>query len=350
MAGLKSRYVVFTGPEMVEVREEAVPDPGPGQVLCRAEKSLISIGTETHCLRGVFDPGTNWSEWVQYPFRPGYSMVGRVVKVGSGVGGFAEGDRLATSATHQDYFTVIAGGGSSTGQPYGVVHLPAGLDAEDGTWMPLACTAQLGVRRAEMALGESVGVVGLGMLGQLVVQYLVLMGARRIVAIDTIPGRLDQARAHGATHVLALSAAGARGEVERITEGRMLDVVFDITGHPAALAPCTRLLRKLGRAVLLGDTPTPSRQGMGPRVLADSLSILAIHALMRPEVPSEFNPWTAEEMTALFFDYLQQGRMRVADLVTHRHDPADAPSVYAGLLRDRSKAIGVLFDWTKGSQ
>src|SRR4029453_5331014 len=130
MAGLKSRYVVFTAPETVEVREEAVPDPGPGQVLCRAEKSLISIGTETHCLRGVFDPGTNWSEWVQYPFRPGYSMVGRVMKVGSGVSGFAEGDRLATSATHQDYFTVTAGGGSSTSQPYGVVHLPEGLAAE----------------------------------------------------------------------------------------------------------------------------------------------------------------------------------------------------------------------------
>ena len=92
------------------------------------------------------------------------------------------GPRLATSATHQDYFTVTASGGASTGQPYGVVHLPAGLDPEDGTWMPLACTAQLGVRRAEMALGESVGVVGVGMLGQLVVQYLVLMGARRIVA------------------------------------------------------------------------------------------------------------------------------------------------------------------------
>jgi threonine dehydrogenase-like Zn-dependent dehydrogenase len=51
-------------------------------------------------------------------------------------------------------------------------------------------------------------------------------------------------------------------------------------------------------------------------------------------------------MTALFFDYLRQGRMRVADLVTHRHSPTEAPVVYAGLLRDRSSAIGVVFDWT----
>lgn len=343
---MKSLHVVFAGPEKVEVREETVSDPGEGEVLCRAERSLVSIGTETHCLRGVFDPGTNWADWVKYPFRPGYSMVGRVVKVGPGAAGFAEGDRVATSVPHQQLFKVAAVSGTSTGQPFGVVPCPEDVSAEDGTWMPLACTTQLGVRRAGLALGESVGVVGLGMLGQLVVQYLVLAGARRVVAIDTVKGRLEVARAHGATHVLACSAEDARAPVEEITGGRMLDVVFDVTGHPAVLAPATRLLRRLGRVVLLGDTTTPSRQHLGPRVLADSLSILAIHALMRPDVASEFNPWTAEEMTALFFDYLRQGRMRVADLVTHRRSPTEAPAVYAGLLRDRSSAIGVVFDWT----
>jgi 2-desacetyl-2-hydroxyethyl bacteriochlorophyllide A dehydrogenase len=341
-----SRYVVFTAPEKVEVREETLGDPGPGEVLCRAEKSLISIGTETHCLRGVFDPGTNWAEWVQYPFRPGYSMVGKVVKVGPGVATLAEGDRVATSATHQEYFRLTAGGGTSTGQPFGVCVLPDDVSAEDGTWMPLACTTQLGVRRAALALGESVGVVGLGMLGQLVVQYLALSGARRVVAIDTVESRLGLARDHGATHVLACSARDARERVEEITGGRMLDVVFDVTGHPAVLAPATRLLRRLGRVVLLGDTTTPSQQHLGPRVLADSLSIHAIHALMRPDVATEWNPWTAEEMAALFFDYVRRGRMRVADLVTHRHRPEEAPAVYARLLRDRSSAIGVVFDWT----
>jgi len=346
---MKSRYVVFTGPEKVEVREEPVKDPGPGEVLCQAEKSLISIGTETHCLRGVFDPGTNWADWVQYPFRPGYSMVGRVIGVGPGVSGLEEGDRIATSASHQQYFTVTAGAGTSTGSPFGVLTLPAEVSSEDGTWMPLACTTQLGIRRAALALGESVGVVGLGMLGQLVVQYLWLSGAKRVVAIDTVRGRLDAARAHGATDTLECTAEDAYDHVAERTGGRMLDVVFDVTGHPAVLSPATRLLRRLGRVVLLGDTTTPSKQHLGPRVLADSLSIHAIHALMRPDSPTEWNPWTAGEMATLFFDYLRQGRMRVGDLVTHRHRPEEAPAVYAGLLRDRSSAIGVVFDWTTGA-
>ena len=47
----------------------------------------------------------------------------------------------------------------------------------------------------------------------------------------------------------------------------MADVVFDITGHPAVLAPASLLLRKLGRLVLLGDSPTPSLQNLGPRIV-----------------------------------------------------------------------------------
>ena len=333
---MKSLYVVFPEKGKVEVREESVAPPGPGEVLCAAEKSLISIGTETYCLQGVFDPGTNWGKWVQYPFRPGYSMAARVVAVGQDVVGLREGDRVGVWTTHQQFFKI---------QPQEAHLLPEGISDEDATWLSLACTTQLGVRRAELRLGETVGVVGLGMLGQLVVQYLVLSGARKIVAIDLVRSRLDVARAHGATHTLALDVQSARPEIEKITDGRMLDVVLDVTGHPAVLAPSIQLVRKLGRVVLLGDTPTPSQQCLGPGVVSDSIAILGIHGTMTPAQASPFNPWTRHEITALFFDYLIQGRMQVSDLVTHRYSPLDAPQVYAGLLRDRSAKIGVIFDW-----
>jgi len=334
---MKSLYVVFPEPNKIEVREETLTPPAAGEVLCTAEKSLISIGTESYCLRGIFDPGTNWAAWVNYPFRPGYSMAARVVAVGKGVTGLQEGDRVAGWIEHQQFFKA---------PPRQLHPIPAGVSAEEATWSVLACTTQLGVRRAQLQLGETVGVIGLGMLGQLVTQYLAVAGARKIIAIDPAQSRLDAAKVHGATHTLALDVASARPEIEKITGGRMLDVVFDITGHPPVLVPAIQLLRRLGRVVLLGDTPTPTQQYLGPGVVSNSIAILGIHATARPDEASDFNPWSAQEMAALFFDYLLQGRMRVSDLVTHRYSPLDAPQVYDNLRRDRSAAIGVIFDWS----
>ena len=51
-------------------------------------------------------------------------------------------------------------------------------------------------------------------------------------------------------------------------------------------------------------------------------------------------------MTELFFAYVARGQMRVEDLISHRYDPHNAADAYAMLTRDRSHAMGVLFDWT----
>jgi threonine dehydrogenase-like Zn-dependent dehydrogenase len=108
-----------------------------------------------------------------------------------------------------------------------------------------------------MKLVESVGVVGVGIVGQLVVQYLKASGARRIVVIDTMQKRLEIAKAHGATHILDMNVKDAVEAVSEITGGKILDAVIDVTGSSYVLGPATRLLRKFGRAILLGDTTTP---------------------------------------------------------------------------------------------
>ena len=169
------------------------------------------------------------------------------------------------------------------------------------------------MRRAALELGETVGVVGAGMVGQLVVQYLALFGARRIIIIDPHQGRLDRARAHGATDTVALDVREAREEIASLTGGKMLDVVFDVTGNPAVLAPAIQLVRRLGRVILLGDTPNPTQQFLGPGVVSNSIAILGMHGTMSPPQATEFSPWSHYEMTALFFDYIMQGRMCVAE-------------------------------------
>jgi len=334
---MDSHYIVFPTPNQVEVCQEEVGPPGPGQVLCAATKSLISAGTELNCLRGHFDPGTNWADMMRYPFRPGYSMIARVIEAGPGVTSLKAGDRITSRTPHSQFFALAAAD---------AYRIPDGPTDEVATWARLAGTTQLGARRAGLQFGESVAVIGLGILGQLVVQYMALAGARRVIAVDLNPQRLALARAHGATHAVATDAASARDAVAEITAGRMLDVVFDVTGHPAVLSAAMGLLHRFGRLVLLGDTPTPTQQVLGPGVVSNSLAILGIHGTAHPDAWSELAPWSRPEMLDLFFDYLAQGRMRVADLVTHRYAPPDAPAAYDMLLRDPASALGVILDWT----
>jgi 2-desacetyl-2-hydroxyethyl bacteriochlorophyllide A dehydrogenase len=346
---MKSKYIVFPDKRQVDVQEEEITPPAEGEILCQAEKSLISIGTELHCLNGEADPGTNWYDWIKFPFRPGYSMVGRVIAVGKGVEGVKEGDRIASYDVHQQYYKIQLHDVQKRydiPEGIGIYLLPDSVSSEDGTWRSLAVTTQNSLRRAQFQFGETVGVVGLGVLGQLVTQYLAAAGARKIIVIDPMASRLELARKHGATHTLQIDVRDAVEPVREITEDWMLDVVFDVTGHPAVLAPCVQLVRRFGRLVLLGDTPTPTKQYLGPGVVFKSIAILGIHGYAVPERTTEFTPWTVKEMSSVFFDYLARGKMNVADLVTHRYSPLQAPDVYMSLLQDRSSAAGVIFDWT----
>jgi 2-desacetyl-2-hydroxyethyl bacteriochlorophyllide A dehydrogenase len=334
---MRSLDIVFPQARAVALVETDVAEPARGEVRCRALASLVSTGTESFCLAGTFDPDTFWEEWVEYPFAPGYSMTSRVVDVGPGVEGIRVGDRVATSTPHSSVFVVPAAE---------CIPVPDDVTDEQACWTSLACTTQLGVRRAGLELGETAAVVGMGVLGQLVVQYLRLSGARRIIAVDTVGSRLAAAMAGGATHAVEADAAAARDIVFGLTGGAMADVAFDITGHPAVLAPTTRLVRQLGRVVLLGDTPTPSRQQLGPRIVADSVSVMGVHASSAPEVATLRDPWTLAAMAGLFFELVASGRMDVDSLATHRFTPDRAVDVYEALRLDRSGYLGVFLDWS----
>ncbi|MGC8668763.1 MAG: zinc-dependent alcohol dehydrogenase [Chthonomonadales bacterium] len=329
--------IVFTGRNQVEVIREPTPEPGPGEVLLEARCTLISTGTEGIILSRLYDPGTHWDRWVRYPFHPGYSFVGRVVAVGSEVKGFHPGDRVAARANHRQ-FTVISA--------ESLYPVPAGIADEDAAWFGLANIVQIAVRRAEHSLGDAVVVVGLGLLGQLVVQYARLMGARMVVAVDTADLRLEMARRHGATHTLPMDAASAVDEVHRLTGGGG-DVVYDVTGHADVFPHCLRMARRLGKVVLLGDTGSPAKQCLTPDVVTRGLRIIGSHDSNAPQTGADPTVWDHHRMADLFFDYVQRGDMRVSDLVTHRYAPHEAPEAYAMLRERRSEALGVIFDWTR---
>lgn len=335
---MKSLNVVFTAKDKVEVLQEPVPELKSGQVLVQTQRSLISTGTECICLQSNFAPGTHWHSWVKYPFNPGYSNAGRVVQVAEDVTHLQPGDRVATRAYHHQY--VVADAARA-------VKVPDEVSDEDATWFGLANIVQIGVRRAEHELGDAVVIIGLGLLGQLAVQYTRLSGAREVIAIDTAPARLEMARAHGATQTLEMSVADAGEAITQLTDDRLADVVYDITGHAAVFSSALQLARRFGKLLLLGDAGNPGEQRLTSDVITRGVRIIGAHDVHPPAVATDHTWWTHGNMTKLFFNYLQRDQMRVQDLVTHHYAPEEAPQAYKMLTTDRSAAMGVIFDWSQ---
>lgn len=336
---MQSQNIVFTGKNQVEVYDELVPELGPDEILLQATRSLISTGTEGICLGRLFDPGTHWDRWVKYPFYAGYSLVGRVAAIGKHVRHIHEGERIAIRQSHSQYKVVPAK------EP--LYRIPDAVSDEDATWFHLATIVQNGVRRAQHQLGDTVVVIGLGLLGQLVVQYARLLGAQQIIAIDVAEKRLEMARSHGATTILPMGAAEAREHVLALTEGRGANVVYDVTGAAPVFPLALGLACTLGRVVLLGDTGTPAAQQLTGDVITRGLTIVGAHDNNPPSVSTNHAYWSHLRMGELFFDYVGRGDMRVNDLITHRYAPADAAEAYRLLREERATAMGVLFDWTR---
>ena len=329
--------VVFTDKEQAELRPLPLRAPAAGEVLIRTTWTLISTGTETICYGRRFLPGTHWDKWVKYPFSTGYSHVGVIEAVGSGVQNFKPGDRVASTQGHQQ-FTLAAASA--------VYPIPDGVDDRDAAWMTLSYIVQNGVRRGSHELGEDYVIVGLGPLGQLATQFVNLLGAREIIAVDPVQSRLDMAKAHGATQGLALNVDDILPHVEKFTNGRLADNVYDMTGNDKVFASAQKLLRKLGKLVLIGDTGSPSGQHLTGEIISRSLQIIASHATNTPPEDTVYAHWTRGNMIALFFQYLKTGRMRVSDLNTHVFKPSECQTAYQKLLHDRAGTMGCHFKWS----
>src|SRR5580704_17734398 len=97
---MNRQSIIFTGKEKLELIDEPMPKPWPGQVLFKTSHSLISTGTESTVYTRNCGAGTHWDKWAQYPFYPGYLAAGKVVEVGPGVTGWKVGDRIAAHTGH----------------------------------------------------------------------------------------------------------------------------------------------------------------------------------------------------------------------------------------------------------
>ncbi len=350
MAERKARRVVFAAAREATVESVPIGAPGPGQILVRGEWSLISTGTEMTAYTGDFPRGESaWGTYVRYPFHPGYSLVGVVEAAGEGAGA-GVGQRVAVEAAHASHVLVdapgpeAAAGGEGRHSPSAVLPVPDGVAPEEATFQTLARIVLNGLRLAEPELGESVAVIGCGLLGQLAIRFARLAGAMPVVAVDLSRARLERALASGADVALEADDGDLPAALRATTGGRLADAVIDVTGAPASFVTATRLARDMGRVVLLGSPRGPVTVDLHDDVHSRGLRVIGAHASTTPRRETPLTPWTMRRNAELFFALVQAGRLSVADLISHRFALAGAKDAYARLDEDRASAMGVLLD------
>jgi 2-desacetyl-2-hydroxyethyl bacteriochlorophyllide A dehydrogenase len=240
-AGLvKARAVHFVAPRRIEVREVDLPAPAEGCLLVATEWSGISSGTEMLAYRGEIDPDLPLDETVgalagtfAYPFRYGYSVVGRVVRP---TGSFREGQLVFAFHPHQDRFIVDAREAVAVD----------GMDARVATMYPMVETALQVCLDAGPRLGEVVVVVGLGAVGILIAAMLARTGTV-VFGSEPVPARRAAADAFG---VRALTPDDVADAVADATGGRGADLVVEASGNPQGLASSLGLLAHEGTALV----------------------------------------------------------------------------------------------------
>jgi 2-desacetyl-2-hydroxyethyl bacteriochlorophyllide A dehydrogenase len=237
---VKARAVTFVAPRRIEVRTVDLPKLAEDAVLVATEWSGISSGTELLAYRGEIDPDLPLDESIgalggtfTYPFRYGYSAVGRVVRP---AGPLREGQLVFAFHPHQDRFIVDA----REAVPVD------GMDPREATLYPLVETALQVCLDAGPRLGEVGVVVGLGAVGILVAALLARAGVV-VVGSDPVAARRAAADGFG---VRALPPGEVADAVAEATRERGADLVVEASGNPQGLAASLGLLAHEGTALV----------------------------------------------------------------------------------------------------
>lgn len=340
----QNRCIVFPQKNQVELIEEPINDDNlaPSEVLVQTEVTLISAGTELS-----FFTGTGERESSQFPFRPGYASIGRLLRIGEAISDFREGQRVFLSGKHARYVRYRHDQGHQWGHLFPV---PEQLAAEDAVMGCLAQIAYSAPLMTERQLHDTVAVFGLGLIGNFAAQLYQLSGAR-VIGLDPLPARGELARKCGVRETLTVPSAEQVQAILDLTADQGAHVTVDAVGHSAVIQSCVLATRRFGQVILLGTPRADFESNITPalrKVHEEGLIIRGAHMWRLPTKTTRETPRSVEWAYAMIFELIQQGRLIVPPLRSHLIRPEEAPQTYHGLLEDRDHYWGAVIDWRHG--
>ncbi len=360
----------------MKILEVPLPALVPGCILVRNHYSLISAGTEGSTVktargsllakakerpqqvRQVFD--TLMAQGVTQTYRAvmkkldaysslGYSTAGEVVGVGKDIPGFRVGDMVACAgltACHSEYVNV----------PLNLcVKLRPDADLRQAAYNTLGAIAMQGVRQADLRLGESCAVIGMGLLGQLTALILRASGVK-VIGVDIDPEMIAIASEHCLDLGLTRDNPGIEGKIQEATNGLGTDAVI-ITAATGSLDPVNfagAISRKRGTVVVVGAIPTGFDRD--PYYYRKELQ-LRMSCSYGPgrydpgyeekgiDYPAGYVRWSENRNMQAFQDLLYYGKIDVRYLTTHSFRLEQATDAYDMMMEKTEPFIGILIEY-----
>jgi L-iditol 2-dehydrogenase len=341
--------LVVPEPNRLEIREVPVPRPGPNEVLARV-RAVSICGTDAHLVRGDY-PGF-WPP--AFPFIPGHEWAGEVTELGAGAEryGWRVGDRVAGTShdacgvcqkcvegrynlcenygrdgLHRQYGHNYQGA-DATYVVQGVktiFRLPEALGFDEGALIDPASIALHVANRGGVSPGDTVAITGAGAIGLLAGDAALIRGAGRVIVVGR-GQRLAKAALLGFETVDS-EVGDPVDKVRALTDGLGADVVLECAGVPETVQWGMGMLRRGGRCAAVG-IPTVGVEIAMQRLVLDELELVGCRA-------------SAGEMRRVM-PHVASGRMRVAEMITHRFPLSDYERAMATFNDRASGAIKII--------
>jgi len=340
--------LAFTAPRVADIVAEPEAPLEAGEVRVRTLYSGISAGTELSSYRGssphltkrwdperrLFVPG---AEAVSFPVHGfGYEEVGEVVEVGPGVAAPRLGDRIWGTWGHRTSAVLAADHAAAR-------VLDPAADPRIGMFSHIGAIALNVVLDADIHVGETVALFGLGVPGQLVAQLARLNGAR-VIAVDGIAARRDLAVELGADVVLDPADGPAAERIRDLTGGRGADVSLEITGNYGALHEAIRSVayasRVVGAGFFQGDG---SGLALGEEFHHNRVQLVA--SQISGLAPALQHRWDRYRLWSTAIRLAESERLRVLPLISHQLPLARAAEAYRMLDERPGDALQVVLDF-----
>lgn len=347
------------------LEEVPVPRVKQGSVLIKTTRSLVSLGTErmlvdfgkanflqkakqqpdkvkmvldkikTDGLRPTLEAVFNK---LGQPLPLGYCNVGEVVAVGKGVTEFSVGDRVASNGNHAEFVSVPKNLAAK---------IPENVSDEDATFTVIGSIGLQGIRLLNPTFGETIVVVGLGLIGLVTAELLIANGCN-VIGFDFDPEKIRIAKEKGVTAINPSEGTDQVKFVESITENVGADGVIITASNKSdeIISQSARMCRKRGRVVLVGVVGLNiSRADFYEKEISFQVSCSYgpgryddDYEQKGQDYPIGFVRWTEKRNFEAVLNAISKGTLEVGSLITDRIPLLDYQKIYGDMSNSRSIA------------